>query len=136
MDTSCWRSAGVGGWFVRPVQTRADQSSFQAGFSPLFLSAALGWRSCWGVTGRGSGLAAMLLPPEHFTPEVHQGFTRACSAGAKAEFLSWLLFVGAVTFPGIPHPACLAARSLGQMDGPLQFLVSFHQLRRDLRSLV
>lgn len=80
----------MGAWFSGPAQARADQNSFQAGFSPLLLSTTLGRRSCWGVTGRGSGLGAMLLHPERFTPEMHQGCAiasragRARSAGCKS----------------------------------------------------
>lgn len=57
------------------------------GFSLLLPSAILGWRSCWGAAGRGSGLGAILLPLEFFTLEVQQDCaiaSRAGSCGSKA----------------------------------------------------
>lgn len=83
-----WRSARAGSWFSELTQTCAGQNSLP-GFSPLHLSATLGWRSCWGVPGRGQGLGGILLPLEFFTLKVQQGCViasrvgRAGSCGAK-----------------------------------------------------
>lgn len=135
VDMSHWRSARARDCFSGWDQACADQSSFQAGFSPLLLSTSLGWRSCLVLLAEDQGQVQFCYPQK---ASHHQGRTIASVAGRAhgAGLLSWLLFVGAVTSRGMLHPAHLAPCALGQTDAPLQFLMSFHQLWRGLRYLV
>lgn len=135
VDISHWRSARAGAWFSGWDQACAEQSSFKAGFSPLLLSTSLGWRNCSVLLAEDQGRVQCCYPQN---ASHHQGYTIAGWAGRahSAGLLSWLLFVGAVTFLRMLHPAHLVPCALGQTDGPLLFLLSFHQLQRGLRYLV
>lgn len=119
---------GSPGW-LRLVLTGA---AFRLGF--VCCSWALLWDG--GVASvllsEGQGWCSAAVPRALRTERASQTAGRARGASTKAGVLSWLLFVGAVTSLDMAHPACVTAHALGQTDGPLLFLKSFHQLQRDL----